>query len=75
MRGAGLVTTIPDENTSSCIKPPPIRATTPEHIKKYRKTFNADPGAMQKHHGTAFDPRPPGHHTYGKATYDSDHVN
>ena len=74
-RGAGLVTTIPDENTAACVQPPPIRATTPEHVKKYRKTFNADPGARQKHFGTAYDPLPEEHHIYGKATYESDHVN
>ena len=73
-RGAGLVTTIPDENTANCVKPPPIRATTPEHVKKYRKTFNADPGARQKHFGTAYDPLPEEKHIYGKATYESDHV-
>ena len=67
--------TVADENTAGCIQPPPIRATTPEHVKKYRKTFNADPGARQKHFGTAFDPLPEEKHIYGKATYESDHVN
>jgi hypothetical protein len=72
---AGLVQTIPDENTANCIKPPENRAQTPPHVKKYRKTFNGDPGVRQKHYGTAFDERPPGHFIYGKATYESDHVN
>jgi hypothetical protein len=72
--GAGLVTTIADENTANCIKPPVIRQTTPPNVKKYRKTFNADPGVRQRHHGPAYDERPEGNFTYGKKTHDSDHV-
>jgi hypothetical protein len=74
LSAAGLITAIPDENAANCVKPPVIRATTPPHVKKYRKTFNGDPGARQRHYGTAFDERPAEGFIYGKKTYDSEHV-
>lgn len=75
MRAAGVVTTIPDDSAKACIKPPPPRESTPEHIKKYRKSFNDEPGMKQIHYGIMEDPIPPPSFTYGKKTYQSDHVN
>ena len=74
-RPAGVVTTVPDDSTRACVQPPPPRESTPEHIKKYRKSFNDEPGIKQIHYGTVEDPMPPNNFTYGKKTYHSDHVN
>lgn len=74
MRSAGLVTTMPDESTEFCVKPEPPRVQTPPEIKKFRKSFNEEPGAKQIHYGVADDPQPPQTFTYGKKTHASDHV-
>ena len=74
IRTAGVVTTIPEESTKICIQPPPPRESTPEKIKKYRKSFNDEPGIKQIHYGIVDDPLPDGGFTYGKKTYNSDHV-
>ena len=74
LRPAGVVTTIPDDSTRVCIQPPPPRESTPEKIKKYRKSFNDEPGMKQIHYGVVEDPLPPQAFTYGKKTYVSDHV-
>lgn len=71
---AGLVTTVPHESAFNCIQPTDQVPQTPPGIKKYRKSFNADPGAKQIHYGTVEDPLPPTTFTYGKKTYKSDHV-
>lgn len=57
IRPAGVTTTIMDEGSHKCIKQdeffqPP---GTPEHIKKYRKSFNNQPGIRQKHYGVVDD--------------------
>lgn len=75
LRTAGVVTTIPDDSTKACIQPQPIRETTPEKIKKYRKSFNDEPGMKQIHYGVVEDPLPAPTFIYGKKTYVSDHVN
>ena len=49
IRTAGVVTTIPEESTKICIQPPPPRESTPEKIKKYRKSFNDEPGIKPIH--------------------------
>ena len=45
---------------------------TPPHIKKYRKSFNNQPGIKQKHYGLVDDQIPVD--TFGKKTYGSEHV-
>jgi hypothetical protein len=48
---------------------------TPEHIRKYRKSQVNQPGIIQKHYGHANDaPHFPEAHSYGKASYGSEHV-
>ena len=47
---------------------------TPEHIKKYRKSFNEEPGIRQQHYGLVNDPKPSSNFVYGKPTAVSDHV-
>ncbi|CAG9329019.1 unnamed protein product [Blepharisma stoltei] len=71
---AGLVTKMPDEGAEFCIKPEQPRTSTPPNIKKFRKSFNEEPGAKQIHYGVADDPLPPESFTYGKKTHGSDHV-
>ncbi|CAG9310738.1 unnamed protein product [Blepharisma stoltei] len=71
---AGLIISIPDEGAESCIKPSPPRTSTPPNIKKFRISFNEEPGAKQIHYGIADDPLPPTNFTYGKKTHSSDHV-
>lgn len=49
--------------------------STPDGIKKFRKSHVNQPGQIQKHPGVADDPmRFPKNYSYGKATYDSEHV-
>lgn len=55
LRPAGKVTSMPGESTETCIKTGETGRQTPPHIKKYRKSFNADPGAKQIHYGVADD--------------------
>jgi len=44
--------------------------STPEHLKKYRKSHVNEPGKMQKHWGLADDPAKfPQAYSYGKSTY------
>ncbi|OMJ80066.1 hypothetical protein SteCoe_19756 [Stentor coeruleus] len=74
VRPAGVVTTIPDDSTRACVQPPPPRESTPEKIRKYRKSFNDEPGMKQIHYGIVDDPLPAETFTYGKKTYKSDHV-
>ena len=49
--------------------------STPEHLKKYRKSHVNEPGKIQKHWGVANDDKPfHDGYSYGKATYASAHV-
>ena len=49
--------------------------STPEHLKKYRKSHVNEPGKIQKHWGVANDGKPfPENYSYGKSTYGSAHV-
>ena len=75
LRPAGVVVTIPEESTKLCVQPAPPRESTPEKIKKFRKSFNEEPGLKQIHYGIIDDPLPAPTFTYGKKTYKSDHVN
>jgi hypothetical protein len=48
---------------------------TPEHIRKYRKSFQNQPGLKQVHPGLINDAPPVAdNYAYGKKTYGSDHV-
>lgn len=53
----------------------PNEPSTPDTIKKFRKSHVNQPGQIQKHPGVADDPlKFPKNYSYGKATYDSEHV-
>lgn len=76
IRAAGITTSIMDEGADKCVKQdvfyqPP---GTPPHIKKYRKSFNNQPGVKQKHYGLADDPTHDEKFVFGKKTYGSEHV-
>ena len=75
LRPAGLVTAIKDESAQNAFNHSVPDASTPPHIKKFRKSFNEEPGAKVTHYGVADDSLPPSHFTYGKKTLFSDHVN
>jgi hypothetical protein len=49
--------------------------STPEHLKKYRKSHVNEPGKIQKHWGVADDSKKfEDAYSYGKSTYASDPV-
>ena len=49
--------------------------STPEHLKKFRKSHVNQPGTIQKHPGLADDPsRFAANYSYGKPSYESEHV-
>lgn len=49
--------------------------STPDTLKKYRKSHVNEPGKIQKHWGLADDAKPfPDSYSYGKPTYTSEHV-
>lgn len=76
IRPAGVTTTIMDEGSEKCIKQDQFyRAPdTPPQIKKFRKSFNNQPGIKQKHYGVVDDSLPEERFTYGKRTGGSEHV-
>jgi hypothetical protein len=65
-----------DEGADKCVKQDDFYQPpgTPEHIKKYRKSFNNQPGVKQKHYGTADDPDHSENFSFGKKTFGSEHV-
>jgi hypothetical protein len=75
---AGISTTIVDESTQNCIQPEQFGLRdapgTPEGIKKYRKSFQNQPGVKQVHPGMVGDNNRGIKHTYGKPTGGSEHV-
>ena len=49
--------------------------STPDGLKKYRKSHVNEPGKIQKHWGADEDiPKCPKTYSYGKSTYESEHV-
>lgn len=76
IRPAGVTTAIKDEGSVKCIKQDEFYKApdTPPHIKKYRKSFNNQPGIKQKHYGLVDDDMPDQRFTYGKQTIESEHV-
>jgi hypothetical protein len=75
---AGCTTTIKNESTLNCMKPDEflLKDTpgTPEHIKKYRKSFQNRPGVKQVHPGLVGDNDRQLGHLYGRPSGDSEHV-
>lgn len=66
----------PTEGTKFCVKPDQYREQgpgTPEHVKRYRKSFQNQPGVKQIHPGQVGDTIPIDH--FGKKTFNSEHVN
>jgi hypothetical protein len=81
IRGAGyqIVGVRDRENADFSIRQdvhlPSDAPSTPEHLKKYRKSHVNEPGKIQKHWGVADDQkRFAENYSYGKATYSSDPV-
>eukprot|EP00744_Colponema_vietnamica_P004533 GILI01006748.1.p1 GENE.GILI01006748.1~~GILI01006748.1.p1 ORF type:complete len:449 (+),score=65.06 GILI01006748.1:52-1347(+) len=76
MAAAGKVTALATEATEVCVKPdiygraPP----TPEHVKKYRKSFYSEPGMKIRHRGLVNDPAPDTNAVYGRKTGVGEHV-
>jgi len=74
-RPAGAQTKFVNEGADQCVKPEPSdRPATPEHIKKYRKSFKNAAGQTITHYGKVDDTLPEPTFTYGLGTAGSDHV-
>lgn len=64
-----------DFNIRQDVHLPADHPSTPEHLKKYRKSHVNEPGKIQKHWGVADDAKKfPENYSYGKSTYGSEHV-
>jgi hypothetical protein len=76
IRPAGITTALEDDGADKCVKQDQFYQApdTPPHIKKYRKSFNNQPGMKQKHYGMADDPELDNNFAFGKKTYGSEHV-
>lgn len=78
IRAAGKVIAMGNESTAVAIKHDENLGHvpgTPEHIRKYRKSFQNQPGIKQIHPGLINDaPNVPDNYAFGKKTYGSDHV-
>jgi len=74
-RPAGISTTFLDEGSQYCLKPTEKQGPgTPEHIKKYRKSYKNAHGMTITHYGKVNDPLPHPEFTYGLQTAGSEHV-
>jgi len=72
---AGIKTIFLNEGAEQCVKPAPRDGPgTPEHIKRYRKSYKNAAGATITHYGKVYDPLPPQSFTYGVGTASSEHV-
>jgi len=75
---AGLVKPGGTESTEQCLKsgldPRNVRPRTPPEIKKYRDSFQNQPGLSFIHPGLVNQPLPPPHHRHGVKTTTGDHV-
>ncbi|EGR29619.1 hypothetical protein IMG5_152210 [Ichthyophthirius multifiliis] len=72
---AGVSTKLPNESAANCIKPDNDKNPgTPEHVKKYRKSYKMQSGVTILHHGVKDDPKPNENFIYGKKVEGSDHV-
>ena len=64
-----------DFNIRQDVHLPADAPSTPDHLKKYRKSHVNEPGKIQKHWGQADDASAyPPSYSYGKPTYTSEHV-
>lgn len=55
IRASGITHKVESESAASCIQPQFERSSTPEHIKKYRKSTNGQPGVIVVHPGLMED--------------------
>jgi EF-hand domain-containing family member B len=79
IRAAGKVIALgPGESAKYCLDGDGSKSDqpgTPEHIKRYRKSFQNQPGVKQIHPGMVNDAIPiPDGQRFGKKTFGSDHV-
>lgn len=79
VKTAGKVVAMGHEGADHCIRADVHQKDqnpgTPEHIKKYRKSLQNQPGVKQVHPGMYQDkPKVQEGFAYGKKTYGSDHV-
>ena len=76
---AGLVPKGSNDNAQQCMRPdifPVGRAETPEHIRKYRKSFRNEPGIRMVHPGLVEHVENlDRNRTYGKQTQGSENIN
>ena len=71
---AGKITTVQDESSANCIKPPANRNQTPPHLKKYRKSHMQQVGSTIVHFGKYDDHLPQQKYVYGLEPKHSDHM-
>lgn len=79
---AGITLAVRNENAASCINPTYEAPSTPEAIKKYRKSYKQQPGQTivqnfmisKIHHGLYDVPKPQGNFVYGAQTDFSEKV-
>lgn len=78
IRQAGKQIVVGQESADVCIRADvhkTDRQTTPEALRKFRKSQNDMPGKKQVHPGLYNDPAyKPAEFSYGKHTFDSEHV-
>lgn len=79
IRAAGKIIAMgPGEGAEYCLKSDIFKGEapgTPEHIKKYRKSFQNQPGIKQIHPGMVDDQIPIADGArFGKKTFNSEHV-
>ena len=77
VKTAGITTGRPNESVFACLRPNTQEPTTPPHLKKYRKSYQNQPGIKQVQPGM-FDDRPKVDDTenfrFGKKTTLGEHV-
>jgi len=74
-QSAGAKTIFLNEGAEQCLKPTQKEGPgTPEHIKRYRKSYKNAAGVTITHYGKVNDPLPPESFTYGMGTAGSEHV-
>ncbi|KAM3131622.1 hypothetical protein pb186bvf_016286 [Paramecium bursaria] len=73
IKTAGQTIAGKEETAARCIQPEPIIVPeTPDHIKKYRKSYKQQHGVSILHPGLVDAPKPVGNYVYGKKTDPSD---
>lgn len=77
LRTSGKTTAVVGESADQCLRQQihwQPSTSTPEHIKKYRKSIREVPGVKQLHPGVFNDPKDYEDLVHGIKTKDSDHV-